>query len=493
MKLFWEQQQKIASRSPTGHRYHPMIIRWCLSIASKSASAYDELIGTFKGSGVIELPSRRQLRDYTNAIRPKTGFNHKVVDTLAKMVSAYKPVERYVSILFDEMKIQGGLVWDKSCGELIGYVNLGDPDVNYSTLENQESIATHAFVFMVKGICSRLQYVLGYFATSAVTGCQLFPIFWRAVAILEINCKLFVVAATADGATANRRFFKMHEEINDENDKDVIYKVQNMYATDRYIFFFSDAPHLLKTSRNCLLNSGSGRHSRFMWNNGNDLLWTHISSAFYQDQENGLHLMPRLSVDHIELNSYSVMRVSLAAQINCFFDCFNVRSPKEGADQRNEYLKPYTNDTDDRFRWLQEEFLGYFRDWKESIEKREGNYDDRAKEKMFISWQTHEGLKISIHSLVGVTKFLLTNGAEYVLTNKLCQDPVEEYFGRQRAIGRRSENPSMREFGYNDNKLRIQRSIVPLKGNTKGREKCANETRCFEIDNTPLPKRKKRQ
>ena len=318
MKLFWEQQQQNTSRSPTGHRYHPMIIRWYLSIASKSASAYDELRGTFKGSGVIELPSRRQLRDYSNAIKPQTGFNPEVVDILEKMVSQYSQVERYVSILFDEMKIQGGLVWDKSSGELIGYINLGDPDVNYATLENQESIATHALVFMVKGICSNLQYVLGYFATSGVSGCQLFPIFWRAVALLEIKCNLFVIAATADGATANRRLFKMHEEmgeINHDNGKDVIYRVQNIYATDRYIFFISDAPHLLKTCRNCLFHSGSGGHSRLMWNNGKELLWTHISSAFYQDQENGLHLMPRLSVDHIELNSYSVMRVGLAAQV----------------------------------------------------------------------------------------------------------------------------------------------------------------------------------
>ena len=523
MKLFWEQRN--ASRSPTSHRYHPMIIRWCLSIASKSASAYDELRGTFKGSGIIELPSRRQLRDYTNMITPmpQTGFNAEVVETLANMVSEYNQVERYVSILFDEMKIQGGLVWDKSSGELIGYVNLGDPDVNYATFENQESITTHALVFMVKGICSKLQYVLGYFATAAITGCQLFPIFWRAVALLEITCNLFVVATTADGATANRRLFKMHEEMGDvshDNDKDVIYKVLNMYATDRYIFFFSDAPHLLKTCRNCLFHSGSGRHSRLMWNNGKELLWTHISSAFYQDQENGLHLMPRLSVEHIELNSYSVMRVGLAAQvlsktvstvlqkffgessnatadfcenINKFFDCFNVRSPKEGALNRNQYLKPYKSDTDDRFRWLEEEFLGYLQDWKASIETREGNYNDSAKAKMFISWQTYEGLKISIYSLIGVTKFLLANGVEYVLTNKLCQDPVEEYFGRQRAIGRRCDNPSMREFGYNDNKLRIQRSILPLQGNTKGRKKDRNETIWHEVDNNLLPRRKKQK
>ena len=52
-----------------------------------------------------------------------------------------------------------------------------------------------------------------------------------------------------------------------------------------------------------------------MWNDGNYVLWQHIAQLFYQDVENGLKLMPRLSYDHMKLNSYSTVRVSLAAQI----------------------------------------------------------------------------------------------------------------------------------------------------------------------------------
>ena len=121
-------------------------------------------------------------------------------------------------------------------------------------------------------------------------------------------------------------------------------------------------------------------------------------------------------------------------------------------------------------RWLEEHFIGHFKDWKDSIEKREGNYDENAKAKLFISWQAYEGLKISIYSLLGETKCLHANGAQYVLTSKLCQDPIEEYFGRQRAIGRH-DNPCLREFGYNNKKLRIQSSILSVQGNTRGQKK----------------------
>ena len=53
------------------------------------------------------------------------------------------------------------------------------------------------------------------------------------------------------------------------------------------------------------------------------------------------------------------------------------------------------------------------------------------------------------------TKFLLQEGMEYVLTERFCQDPIEAYFGSQQKIGRRSNNPDIKMFGYNDNTIHI--------------------------------------
>ena len=44
-------------------------------------------------------------------------------------------------------------------------------------------------------------------------------------------------------------------------------------------------------------------------------MWSHIADLFYEDLECGLHLLPRLTYNHIKLNSCSVMNVKLAAQI----------------------------------------------------------------------------------------------------------------------------------------------------------------------------------
>ena len=62
---------------------------------------------------------------------------------------------------------------------------------------------------------------------------------------------------------------------------------------------------------------------------------------------------------------------------------------------------------------------------------------------MFLSWQTYEGLKITVNSVIEATKFLLQEGMDFVLTERFCQDPAEEYFGKQRKLGRRNDNPDI--------------------------------------------------
>ena len=43
MKFLWVDQQKYLKSSSTGIRYHPIIIRYCLSLAGKLSAAYDEI------------------------------------------------------------------------------------------------------------------------------------------------------------------------------------------------------------------------------------------------------------------------------------------------------------------------------------------------------------------------------------------------------------------------------------------------------------------
>lgn len=260
MKLFWEEQKK-ASANQKSLRYHPMIIRFCLSLSMKSASAYDEL----RDSKVLTLPSRRTLRDYKNAIRPSVGFNPEVIQELKRTTANLKGCQRFIVLSFDEVKIRENLVYDKHTNELIGFVDLGDPSLNYSTFKDIDDLATHCLVYYVRGIACDLKYALAYFATKGVTASQTMPTFWKAVSVLELECTLKVIAAVSDGASPNRLFYRMHKGM-DGVESMVVYRTKNLFA-DRYIFFFADAPHLMKTFRNSLHHSGDKEiHTRNLWN-----------------------------------------------------------------------------------------------------------------------------------------------------------------------------------------------------------------------------------
>lgn len=62
-----------------------------------------------------------------------------------------------------------------------------------------------------------------------------------------------VLAVTFDGASVNRRFVKLHCGT---THTEPVYRVKNPYATDdRFLYFISDPPHLIKTVRNCFASN----------------------------------------------------------------------------------------------------------------------------------------------------------------------------------------------------------------------------------------------
>ena len=243
------------------------------------------------------------------------------------------------------------------------------------------------------------------------------------------------------------------------------------------------------------------------------IIWNHIADIFYEDRECGLHILPKLSYEHIKLTPYSIMNVKLAAQVlsstvsktltsygppeaagtakfcllmDGFFDIVNIRNIQSHEFERKPFLAPFTSVNDDRFGWLQNVLLKYFEDWLTSIEQRPGNFSRNARSNMFISWQTFEGLKITVHSIIEAVKFLLQLHVKYVLTERFCQDPLENYFGQQRAIGARKDNPSVCDFGFNDNSIRNQKIFRPIAGNV-----CGQDIGMVDFTNEALPCRKK--
>ena len=59
-------------------------------------------------------------------------------------------------------------------------------------------------------------------------------------------------------------------------------------------------------------------------------------------------------------------------------------------------------------------------------------------------------------------------GVKFVLSAKFNQDPLEEYFSKQRGMGGRNEVPDANQFGYNHIRLLVAGSTgvrASLRGN----------------------------
>ena len=106
-----------------------------------------------------------------------------------------------------------------------------------------------------------------------------------------------------------------------------------------------------------------------------------------------------------------------------------------------------------------------------SIENREDFFSKTAKSKIFISQETNEGLKISVNAIIEKFQFLIQHEIRYVLTERFSKGPLEHYFGLQLSNGERTDNPVIRDFGYNDDPIHRQEFFRPIAGDVSGIDK----------------------
>jgi len=228
--IFWDQQVQASK-----YKWHPLFIKWYLYLRHLSGKSYQVL----RSSAGLKLPSQSTLRDYTHHIPAKIGFSAEVDQHLVDVAFLSDNLNKYVILAMDEVHIKHDLVYDKHDGHLIGFVDLGNTNnkiLDYEKMlspeESEPELASTVLVFMVRGLPSNLNYPYVQFACNDLNGGQMFDPMWEAVSRLE-RLGFSVMGLTCDGASPNRRLWKLH------SDKDeLVYKVSNCFADDERDFYF---------------------------------------------------------------------------------------------------------------------------------------------------------------------------------------------------------------------------------------------------------------
>ena len=94
-------------------------------------------------------------------------------------------------------------------------------------------------------------------------------------------------------------------------------------------------------------------------------------------------------------------------------------------------------------------------------------------------------------SFVALVKYLFTiSDVKSFLSQRICQDPLENFFGQQRQRGGMHDNPNVKEFIANTQALRVvnMTKFTPVKrGNCRGNKE--DEEISVKENSEPLPKR----
>ena len=169
-----------------GMQWHPLIIRWCLSIYHTSLAAHKQLAN--RKINFLRLPHVNSLNKYSNFTKPQTGFNTDILKELVLDAGLGKTpkYKENIVICYDEIKIKSNLVYSRTSRKMVGFTGMGNMSDEFKTfqekLEREQSpdkldreLAPHVIVYMVRGIFSNLSYRFAFFASTGFTGSQLYP------------------------------------------------------------------------------------------------------------------------------------------------------------------------------------------------------------------------------------------------------------------------------------------------------------------------------
>ena len=131
----------------------------------------------------------------------------------------------------------------------MGFVNLGEMNNHLMRFEGEvlgeegdlKQLANSMVVFMVRALCYNFNFPYVQFACNTLSGDILMEPLWDTVVRLE-RMGLAVLTLTCDGASTNRRLWKLHSS---DTCDEMQHKVPNAFAPGRFLYF-CDPPHLLK-------------------------------------------------------------------------------------------------------------------------------------------------------------------------------------------------------------------------------------------------------
>lgn len=427
---FIKTQIKSSARKKRGYRWSNDEIQFALTLFHSSPKCYRILVKSFA------LPAVRTLRRAMQNIQIYPGFHESILAALKEKVGSMSEKQKLCALVFDEMSIKEHLSYNAQTDRIEGFENLG-------TFGSSDHIANHAGVFMIRGIIEKWKQAVGYFLTSGpVSGKTLKDLTLSCVTKLQ-DIGLHVVLLICDQGSNNMQMIKKLG-VSAEN--------PFFMHNDKKVFVTHDPPHLIKNIRNNFKKSG------FIVDT-DTIKWEYVEQFQKFNSSMSIKLAPKLTERHITIPPFSAMRVRLATQVlshsvaagiatlcelekmesdarptaefiehfDSLFDVFNSRVLRTSKKMRSAVTPSSEHHT----------FLRTSLDWLQKIKQ--------AKNGKTLPCLT--GWRLAINCLLNLWSHLNTQfGVSFLLTSRLNQDCIENFFSQIRNKGGNRDNPDAVQF-----------------------------------------------
>ena len=407
---------------------------------------------------VFALPSLTTLRRLLRDLNMQPGFNQGVLDALKLKVSRMDDNSRICTILFDEISIKENVSYNQILDHIDGLEDFGN---GQRTLK----IANHAGVFMVSGIADNWKQPVGYVLSSG-------PVSGKRLKTLLLNCiekvaetGLKVRVFVCDQGSNNRQ---MVNELGVTTDRPYFF---NHDGEKVYVLY--DPPHLIKNIRNNMKKHGFEL-------NGKMIKWQYVEDLFGFDSARSIRMVPKLTRKHVRVPPFKTMSVKLATQVlsrtvaaaidtlwelgkwsndnnakvtsefinnmNTLFDVFNSSTTRK----KGPLLRRGISEKSDHF-----EFLDSTIDWLKNL-----NVPGKSNQKQLpsvVGWQ------LNINSIKQLWQELHSNfKLDYLLTRRLNQDKLENFFSQIRFRGGHADNPTTVQFNAAYRQITVSQILAPV-------------------------------
>ncbi|CAB4417282.1 unnamed protein product [Rhizophagus irregularis] len=225
--IFQELIRIQCNQATKGIRYHPMFLRWAISVYSRGGkTAYESM------KSIMRLPSISTLKSYINENQQQSGWQNKTAyQILQKMTVENISIHGRTGFLsHDSFKIQKGLLWSQRDNRYVGYLDFEDekkelqsfmmkcekelqeelqienlPNSIYSDCER--GIATQVHQIIWHSATCKFAYPIAYYGINTLTAHEINKILFQLAANLEC-LGIHTCGSICDGAGENRNHIK---------------------------------------------------------------------------------------------------------------------------------------------------------------------------------------------------------------------------------------------------------------------------------------------